>query len=51
MESTDDIQERPLESNNEPELEEVVAPTVELEIETIKDFAIANIPCPLRLGA
>ncbi|KAA3473834.1 acidic leucine-rich nuclear phosphoprotein 32 family member B-like [Gossypium australe] len=47
-ENTNDLQEEPLEVDDEPEPVEVVAPTIELEIETIKYSIVAKISFPSR---
>ncbi|KAA3452530.1 Transposon Ty3-I Gag-Pol polyprotein [Gossypium australe] len=40
---------RPLEANNEPKSDEIVAPAIEPEVETTKDPAVAKIPFSSRL--
>ena len=49
IENTDDLQERPLKAKDESELEEVVAPEFEPDVETTKDSIVEIISFPSRL--
>ncbi|XP_017635792.1 uncharacterized protein LOC108477812 [Gossypium arboreum] len=48
MENADDPQEKSLETENELELEEKIAPAVEPKRKNIKDDVVTNISFPLR---